>query len=1370
VTHSEKQRISHLGQQSLQFGALLKTLRHRYGLKQLDILAQLSGWTQTTYSRLESGELAPAFDQLPALYSALYQAGIELTPYDRRQFVTLARERIEAKRSRQEHRTEREWDELRLTLARAEPKTEKQEDRVSLLKPSSSSTFLRETRHLIGREDWLRSVLALLDDALPKKLVMLQGPVGIGKSSELHRLASHLLSIEVPRTRIILCDLPATEHNVEPESALDIFLATILAEVGPPGSVMPIASLSMRITFALEALKQTSQPTLLLLDNAEHLLDTRGRLAPCWEQFLVQFLHSQHRATLFMATKEWHGWPGRDGQFIAEITVPLLMLQDSVALLQRLGLESIPIEYLQAISERVAGIPLCLEWVARLAQNPWELDEWWDLSSKLERDEQNRPNTITQRIIQLLEEPTLLGEHLATHLTPLLQSILDNHLSKEALHVLEHLSVVTVPLGEAALQQFCPRPGLLKELRDTSLLTVAIGRVQVLPMVAALVKKQLSPQQRQLLEEQMILALTYWIDDGRMSNSEAGAIISELATLYLKHYRLLEAAELLIRYGWLSFNQGYALHLTRIATQAMERFDWHTTHENECGGLLLHYHLSPFVGQAIDIQKRWRDYKHIQEITIAGNVRLQPLTEIHIIHHLLLCDLNIFHFEEAQALLDASSQRFASLQSSHLELQLAFLEEQAFLFGRWSEALEEKGKLQEAKIHREKTISYYRQCNSLLFAHLKSEDTDLKKSLLKKRLTLSLNNLCYQLNRIGRYEEALQMVEQCIALKEQGYTQFGALAAAYGEKSQILASLGRFREALLFDDKAITEIQRFARLGHSASQEEVWIYHVNRGCLYLRVGRVDEAEQLLKEALPNIDPRRSVYQMFAKDALEEIRQWRLQVPSSHHQLDWRWIERYRTLDAYDAYWWWAQSGPFTEEEHLQWDQRYRPDMDEGTKEQLGTLISQTRQRELAAAVAEQREPHLCYPALDVEKVRTHITGLLQLDAEINQKEPNALVRRFYHGTIQEEVNFLRLIEATSEGNTERFWELTQLLNPIPTKDEMNVALAGVSQVLKQGLSDPDTTEVSQHLIHLLHENLHLSLDLLSDEEETQTSQKEHSSLFQPLHLVSAQTAKRFFEAILHESGDAEWQVIVDPKTSGPRVETGLRQLFLPDEALSLERIQHYLAHELAGHVARAVAGEMSLLGLLGINTKGYMPTEEGLALYQERHVAQLHGHTFDDSVVWMGTLAVGLACGVVTPPQTFLSLYNFFEVFHLLSRLVEHFDKDRETAQEKARRAALITCLRTYRGVPDLEKAGICYTKDVVYLRGLRLIEEAATRDEVILDQLAVGKIALELLPDVQELGIVPPQQTLRKLAFASDLDTYILTFEASKPHSLKDA
>ncbi len=65
--------------------------------------------------------------------------------------------------------------------------------------------------------------------------------------------------------------------------------------------------------------------------------------------------------------------------------------------------------------------------------------------------------------------------------------------------------------------------------------------------------------------------------------------------------------------------------------------------------------------------------------------------------------------------------------------------------------------------------------------------------------------------------------------------------------------------------------------------------------------------------------------------------------SSHpNQLDWRWIERYRTLSAYDAYWWWAQADPFTQAEQQQWDQVFSQDVSESTKEQLGQLPTPSR--------------------------------------------------------------------------------------------------------------------------------------------------------------------------------------------------------------------------------------------------------------------------------------------------------------------------------------------------------------------------------------------------------------------------------------------
>ncbi|HCP75503.1 MAG TPA: hypothetical protein DIU08_12785 [Ktedonobacter sp.] len=236
-------------------------------------------------------------------------------------------------------------------------------------------------------------------------------------------------------------------------------------------------------------------------------------------------------------------------------------------------------------------------------------------------------------------------------------------------------------------------------------------------------------------------------------------------------------------------------------------------------------------------------------------------------------------------------------------------------------------------------------------------------------------------------------------------------------------------------------------------------------------------------------------------------------------------------------------------------------------------------------------------------------------------------------------------------------------------------------------------------------------------------------------------------------------MVVDPNATGARIEQGLRHMFLPDQQFTLEEIRHLLSHELLGHVARCAAGERSPLGLLGIHTKNSSPTEEGLALYYERQVGVLHGRVFDDSGMWRATLAAGLACGVMTPPQTFLSVCTFLELFSLLSRLLNHPHADLQKLQKLARSYALSICLRTYRGVPDLEQAGVCYLQDALYLHGLRMIEQAVAQDETVLDRLAVGVVALELLPDLQELGITSAPQPLRKLAYDPDLDSHILSF-----------
>jgi Tetratricopeptide repeat/Domain of unknown function (DUF1704) len=1353
------------------FGALLTMLRSRIRgkkVKQKDIVARLPGWTISSYSRLENGELAPRFDQLLPLYQAFRQVNIPFSPDARQQFVDLARKRIALQKTHKDTRSDAEWAQLRFELVRLDGLSVGSADRL----PFVSRPLLTETSHLVGREQWRKELLGVLSEPHHTKLVAIRGPAGIGKSSELNWLATYFFRQKPSSSRVILCDFRSEERPLAPEEALDVVLGTILAELLHPLPGLSHIGVEERILLTLNQLEQAPHPVMILVDHCEYLLSDKGLLASCWERFLSKFLRSQHHATFLLVTRQWPGWYGGENRFVAEHPLPPLPLDEGILLMQQLGLDMLPVPVLRDIYDKVGGIPLCLEWVATLIKQPLHADDWEEFDARGQEATNlaiDRADIMMRSAQRLLAEPHVFGGSLASSMEPTLDRIIANQsLSADARHLLQVLSVAFVPLAKPALAVIYPAgPRPLDELRRASLIVAYSNRAYLLPMVASAVMLHLTSEQIQENERLLIQAYTAWLAVGVFYEHESGTVVAELTTLLLKHHRLLAAAQLLLRYGWLAFNQGHASRLARLATSVMESFDWHTTEENECGGLLLHDFLSPFLDEPIDARKKAADYRHIREMALEGKVKLQSPIEVAITYHLMVYAMNELHSEEAQALLEECCIRLQSPQKSNLDLQASLLEKRAWLLGRWSENAEERGERQRMRELQEQAIAINRQIIDLLRTN--EERSPLEKSFLNKRLARALNNLGYHLNRVGQYEEALRTMDQCIELKEQGYVEVDTLADAYGEKSQILASLGHFQEALLFDEKAYAETQRLANAGYSFSKEELWTYQVNRGCLYLRLGRIDEAEQLLREALPHIQPARRMYRMFANNALDEIEQWRLKATTPLYQLDWRWVERYRILASFDSYWWLAPAGPFTEEEQRQWEQLLSPHMDEVAKEQLGTLIAESRERELAAAIAEQREPRLHYPAIDIADVRSRIEGMLQLHEEISEQEPNAIVRRLYQGTIEEEVDFLRMIEAAYERDSERFWEHNLRLNPVPTLEEMKYTLSRVRHIILQGLLHTETAETSQRVIQFVSDRLGLSLDLSYDEQEAQELQKNIPlSSSAPRRMVSHQTARRFFEAVLQEGGYEGWQVEIDPNASVPRIEQGLRRVYLPDGPISLNQIKHDVSHELAGHVARCIAGDRSPLGLLGIHTKHSLETEEGLATYQDVQTAKLLGQQHDETGIWFGTLATGLARGVLTPPQTFLSLFTFFEAFILLYRLLKRPDQDAQTAQQYAKKLALARALRTYRGVPDLTRAGVCYSKDALYLRGLWKIEQALIQDETVLDRLAVGVVALEQLPDLKELGIVSTSQLLRKLAHDPDLDAYILSFEEPETHPIQ--
>src|SRR5258708_3249771 len=701
-----------------------------------------------------------------------------------------------------------------------------------------------EISHLIGREQWLDALYEAIVGQPPIKWVILQGPPGIGKTSELHRIAMYFQQ-HIPRYYVVLCRLPEREQDaIGAEVALELLLSDILEGIGPGNSPMPVESFQARMKYVLDCVARSDRPVLLLLDNAEHLLDEQGQLVPAWRQFCEQFVYTRHHASLIVATKEWPTKVTVETQWTTQSLVPALSQEEGVVLLQRLGLHDLPEEQLSRVVRVVGGIPVCLEWIAKLMREPLLQASWSafddDDNDAAEASEKAR----VSHLAQLLEDTALFGGPIATRVILLLNRVI-RHLTAEAVAALNDLSLAPLPLGGPALKFLYRDPAPLQELRDASLLAAYRKRVQLLPMVAVLVRQQLSPTHIRVSEGRLIEALNHWLDKDIAHAQEKGLVLTELACLLLRHHRFLATAELVLYHGWLSFHAGQIQRLARLVQQVMEKRPWtspETNTEAESGALLLHYYLAPYLGETIDAKKRIDDYERIYAYVTTGQMNTYPLMQCHLIDHIMLNRMNEDRYEEANLLLADCFTRLASLLPGDAELHATLLSKQASLYSEWSEHAESQGRKEEAKQRRSQTIDAYRESFALLQLAERQEGTSsLQHRTLKKKQASVLNNLSYQLNRAGRFAEALPIINHCIDLKRHGYADLDSLAASYGEKSQILAALGEFEEALQFDALARAEIGRSADAGDTRSHADRWIYQVNQARLYVLIGRAEEA-------------------------------------------------------------------------------------------------------------------------------------------------------------------------------------------------------------------------------------------------------------------------------------------------------------------------------------------------------------------------------------------------------------------------------------------------------------------------------------------------------------------------------------------------
>ena len=469
------------------------------------------------------------------------------------------------------------------------------------------------------------------------------------------------------------------------------------------------------------------------------------------------------------------------------------------------------------------------------------------------------------------------------------------------------------------------------------------------------------------------------------------------------------------------------------------------------------------------------------------------------------------------------------------------------------------------------------------------------------------------------------------------------------------------------------------------------------------------------------------------------------------QLDGRWFKTYQSIMSFDLFTWLAIAGPFTDEEQRDWDHLFGREDDKARK-LMATIMATSRDRELALALEEQREPRLRYPAIAIDIVRLKIKELQRLSWEISTEEQNSIVRRLYLDAVEEQLDVLFMVEATYHGDADAFAYYNSCVYPVPSPQEMNFALSHLLKQIHRGLKHPETAAIGAYLLEYLQQRQLLpspkALEESGDEEDQDAAQggQQESPSIQEQVTFPAPTIKRFFEAVLHEYNLDHWQVLIDPAALVTRVEPQIQAILLPEAPVSFDKALYLLSHELESHTLRYVAGERSALALLGIGTKGYLATEEGLALYADLMTARAQNPRTLENIPWMGTLAVGLACGaslssgVKIRAHSFRVLFLFLEQYFLLTRVLNGAAHTIEAAREQARTLALTRCLRTFRGVPDLNRHGICSAKDNCYVQGYLAVKEAiAQQGEDVLTRLMVGAVALEQLDDLAELGIVTP-------------------------------
>ena len=1352
------------------FGSLLTAVRENSHLTQAEVAASFPPYfakyhvpvlDEAMYGHLERGRRYPSFAELLPLYEALTAGcGIVFSEFEQALYLHLARKKIEQKKRRKERVSEEVWEKLDRKIAETDPRSrlvggeEAPAEKPLISFPPASAAYTApvrvtiDTSHILGRDSWAAQMLSYLKMTPAKKIIVIQALTGTGKTTGLKLLRRHL---EEDEAYLVLSSSFAPTPDMTAADYLETFLADVLTRLHlpqPETTTPPLAGRIEQVITASLHLRAQGKRVIFLLDDYQVALEENGELSPAWQQFFSAFIQYEHRSALYLATREWPTWSSREHAFIAETELPPLSTDDGITLWQRLGFEDVPENLLRLATQRCGGNPQLIELCATSLTKP-KLVFAWRAGGEV-RSRQIDRSEHQALIEKLIAEETLFASARDNLVREVLDQVLSRRLSQSAIELLELLAASPLALPFPYLREISPESELaFDELVRCSLvdreMTLASGRAHILSFVREAVLQRLQSEGRTPTIGQQVTAIyEQWLaSEDFLTDQEKASVVTELIIQYTKQGRLLEAAQLLLSYGWLCSLFGQLTRLERIYSQSRPKAL--SNPEQGAGNDLLFYHLALLAGTRYDPGEQDRAYKAIRSYEQSGQIAIEPHTLVYLAHHLMLPLIRSRQFTEAyQQLMDIRSN-IEQQGPLPQEALAAYLHSTSYLLGRWSE---EESDPDEVRRLRTECVAVLRGVISL-WRQSRANTLPIQESYVNFRLARALNDYAYYLRLLGHFDDAKEAIEECIRLKESGATLPRSLAVSLGEYAQILACLGKFQDALTYNGQALQKLDSILAQGDQSAQSDKGMLLVERSLIFMQQARWKEAQQGFETALDLLSETRGAYRTLATQQLETLTR---QV-HSRSQLDSRWFERYLALASYDDMPWLVAAGPFTPQEQDAW-QRLQANQDESARRRRADLLVQSRQRELEESIATRRTPRLLYPSIPIEEVREKIRGFERLQAEIETQEQNAIVRRLYKDTITEHLHTLQLVEGMYNQDCLGVMQHNLFLYGGITALEMAEALTQLFLMLKQAKEHPQAAPLAERMLKQL-KSWHLHMEDYVDREQPATpklvAKKPGKTVF------SAQAVQRFFTEVLAEYHFGDWKAVLSYEREHTSVDLDLCTVFIPGNAhFSAMKICELLAEEIETHAFRSVAGRKSPLALLGSGTQGFLPTEEGLAVNYILEVAAAHG--FRKSYSWITTLAPGLAAGVVTPPLCFLDLYDFLYTAFLISNLLSGKYDTEEEVHAGAKAEALSRTTRTFRGIPDLSVSGACSLKDRVYLQGY--LEVSNALQQVPRERLLVGSIGIARLADMAELNLHTPAIAHLRKALDPDLFEHIARFE----------